>query len=132
GAQVGALARGNFPGGVLVDFPHHAVKERVTLTRTLIDDGAPAIFEASFFADDTFVAVDILTPIDGGFHLTEVKSATSQEEKHLPDVAVQMHVLKESGIKITSATVMHLNKECHYPDLSNLFQRTDVTEAVQP
>jgi len=27
---------------------------------------------------------------------------------------------------------MHLNKECHYPDLSNLFERTDVTAAVAP
>src|SRR5258705_2765417 len=27
---------------------------------------------------------------------------------------------------------MHLNRECHFPDLDNLFQRTDVTEAVQP
>src|SRR2546423_6525305 len=132
GAHVGTLARGTFPGGVLVDFPHRAVKQRVTLTRKLIDDGAPAIFEASFLADDTFVAVDILTPVDGGFHLTEVKSATSQEEKHLPDVAVQIHVLRQSDIKITGATAMHLNKECHYPDLSNLFARTDVTEAVQP
>jgi len=41
-------------------------------------------------------------------------------------------VLKQSGIKITGATVMHLNKECHYPDLSNLFARTDVTAAVAP
>lgn len=132
GTHVGTLARRTIPQGILVDLPHNAYAERVTLTRKLIDDGAPAIFEASFIADDTFVAVDILAPSNGGFHLTEVKSATSQEEKHLPDVAVQMHVLAQSGIKITGATVMHLNKECHYPDLSNLFARTDVTEAVAP
>ena len=28
--------------------------------------------------------------------------------------------------------VMHLNRECHFPDLDNLFQRTDVTEALEP
>src|SRR6266550_4473607 len=27
---------------------------------------------------------------------------------------------------------VQLNKECHFPDLSNLFEQTDVTEAVQP
>ena len=27
---------------------------------------------------------------------------------------------------------MHLSKECHFPDLSNLFERTDVTAALQP
>src|SRR5436309_4234338 len=45
GAQVGALARGRFPRGVLIDLPHHAAVERVTLTRKVIDEGAPAIFE---------------------------------------------------------------------------------------
>src|SRR5882762_8266526 len=132
GTQVGTLARATFSGGVLVDLPHKAVDERVKLTRKLIDDGAPAIFEASFLADNTFVAVDVLTPQDGGYHLTEVKSSSSQKEEHLPDAAVQVHVLSRSGIHITGVDVMHLNKECHFPDLSNLFERTDVTAAVQP
>jgi hypothetical protein len=61
-----------------------------------------------------------------------VKSSSSQKEEHLPDVTVQVHVLNQSGIRVTGADVMHLNKECHFPDLSNLFERTDVTEAVQP
>src|SRR3989441_612336 len=132
GRQVGALARDRFPGGVLIDLPHNASAERIKRTRKLIDDGAPAIFEASFLADNTFVAVDVLTPQEGGFHLTEVKSSSSQKEEHLPDAAVQVHVLSRSGIQITGVDVMHLNKECHFPDLSNLFERTDVTAAVQP
>src|SRR6266516_2580879 len=132
GAHVGTLARGTYPGGVLVDLPHQAVDERVTLTRKLIDDGAPAIFEASFLADNTFVAVDILRPDGKGFHLTEVKAANSQEEKHLPDVAVQLHVLKASGIPVAGADVIHLNRECHFPDLETLFQHADVTAAVEP
>jgi hypothetical protein len=48
GRQVGALARNRFPNGVLIDLPHHSYAERVALTRRLLDDGAPAIFEASF------------------------------------------------------------------------------------
>src|SRR3989475_1543799 len=132
GRQVGALARDRFPGGVPIDLPHHAVNERINLTRKLIDEGAPAIFEASFLADNTFVAVGVLTPQAGGYHLTEVKSSSSQKEEHLPDVAVQLHVLQESGVRITGVDVMHLNRECHFPDLDNLFERTDVTEAVQP
>jgi hypothetical protein len=132
GRQVGVLARGAFPSGTLVDLPHDAYDERVALTQKLIEDGAPAVFEASFVADNTFVAVDVLTPQDGGFHLTEVKSSSSQKEEHLPDAAVQVHVLEQSGIRITGVDVMHLNKECHFPDLSNLFERTDVTAAVQP
>jgi hypothetical protein len=132
GAQVGALARERFPGGVLVDLPYYAVDERVTRTKQLIDAGAPSIFEASFLADNTHVMVDVLSREDGGFHLTEVKSSSSQKEEHLPDAAVQVHVLERSGIHITGVDIMHLSKECHFPDLSNLFERTDVTEAVAP
>ncbi|HYX80952.1 MAG TPA: DUF2779 domain-containing protein [Gemmatimonadales bacterium] len=132
GKQVGEIARTHFPDGVLVPEPHQDVAKSVTRTRQLIDERAPAIFEASFLADDTFVAVDILTPSDGGFHLTEVKQTSSQKEEHLPDVAVQIHVLQRSGLRITGADVMHLNKDCRFPDLSNLFERTDVTQAVQP
>src|SRR6185437_298401 len=54
GAQVGTLARGTFPQGTLVDLPRDSYDDRITLTRTLIDEGAPAIFEASFVADNTF------------------------------------------------------------------------------
>lgn len=34
------------------------------------------------------------------------------------------------GLGLLSAEVMHLNRDCTYPDLSNLFVRSDVTEAV--
>src|SRR5207247_3067338 len=77
GAHVGTLARGTYRGGVLVDLPYQAVDERVKLTRKLIDDGAPAIFEASFLADNTFVVVDILWQGLKVFHITAVKAAKS-------------------------------------------------------
>ena len=44
GAQVGALARDRFSGGVLVDLPYHATDERLKLTRKLLNDGAKTIF----------------------------------------------------------------------------------------
>ena len=51
-------------------------EQAVKLTRKLTDDGGPAIFEASFLAENTFVAVDVLTPQDDGFQLTELKSSS--------------------------------------------------------
>jgi len=132
GKQVGELARQRFPGGVLVDLHHNAVEQRVARTRQLIADDAPAIFEATFLADNTRVDVDVLRREGKGFHFIEVKSSNSQKEEHLPDVAVQLHVLKQSGIQIAGAEVMHLNKECRFPDLTNLFQHADVTAAVEP
>ncbi|HET8713792.1 MAG TPA: DUF2779 domain-containing protein [Gemmatimonadales bacterium] len=132
GAQVGALARERFPGGSLVDLPYYKTDERITLTQKYLNDGAPAIFEASFLADNTFVAVDVLKRENDGFRLIEVKSSSSQKEEQLPDAAIQMHVLKRNGVDVRHVEIMHLNKECRYPDLSNLFVRTEVTEAVEP
>src|SRR5256885_1285975 len=130
GRQVGELARTRYPGGVLIDLPHDARAERVAATRRVLDAGAPAIFEATFIADDTFVAIDVLEKQGDGYHLTEVKSSSSQKDQHIPDVAIQARVAAACGVKITAAAVLHLNKQFRNPDTGDLFERTDVTAAV--
>ena len=131
GRQVGEVARGDFPGGVLIDVPHSAREQRVAETRTALDGGAPAIFEASFLADGVFVAVDVLERVDHGFRLLEVKSSTSQKEEHIPDVAIQVHVAEASGVSISQAEVVHPDKEFRHPDQGELLARTDVTAPVR-
>jgi len=135
GHRVGALARRYVPGGVLIDLPYHAYEPRLEATRRALAEGAPAVYEASFRADGVFVSADILERLGPekprGFCLTEVKSTTSVKEQHLPDVAVQAHVLRRSGLQIDRMEVMHLNRACAYPDLGNLFIRADVTGPVE-
>jgi hypothetical protein len=139
GAQVGALARERFPGGVLVGLgrPHGSVRaseerdnERLNLTRQAMDGGAETIFEASFLADNTFLTCDILLREGDGWRMIEVKSSNRAKPEQLIDVAIQMHVLQRSGLNVTAVEIMHLNKECHHPDLTNLFERTVVTDDV--
>ncbi len=130
GRQVGELARARYPGGVLIDAPHNARTERVAATEAAVDSGAPAVFEATFIADDTYVAIDVLEKRGNGHHLIEVKASNSQKDEHIPDVAVQAYIAAASGVEINSAEVMHLNKEFRNPDVGDLFARTDVTEAV--
>ena len=131
GTRITEIARTYVPGGLLIDLPYNAYDERVTRTRQALDDGAPTIYEASFKADGVFVAVDILTRDSTGFRLIEVKSSTRVKDNHIPDVALQAHVLRREGLDFAGTEVMHLNRACAYPDLSNLFARTDVTEAVR-
>ena len=69
--------------------------------------------------------------MERGFGLIEVKSTAGVKEQHLPDVAVQTHVLRRSGLDVSRMEVMHLNRACAYPDLSNLFTRADVTALVE-
>ena len=130
GRQVGEAARTRYPGGVLIDLPHHAGAARVAATREALDAGAPAVFEATFIADDTFVAIDVLEKQKDGYRLTEVKSSTSQKDEHISDVAVQARVAAAYGVKITAAEVLHLNKEFRHPASGDLFARSDVTGAV--
>src|SRR5207249_3566255 len=59
GRLVGEAARARYPGGVLIDLPHHAGAERVAATQKALDAGAPAIFEATFIAENTFVAIGL-------------------------------------------------------------------------
>lgn len=136
GAQVGALARERWPGGVLIGagLPHNAYSERVAATRAAVDGGASAIFEGAFVADGTFVAVDVLVR-DGAqdaWRLIEVKSSSSQKDEHLIDAGVQAHVLARSGLDVRAIEIMHLNKEFRHPDTGDLFERTDVTDQVGP
>lgn len=132
GQRIGELARGQVPGGVLIDLPYPDLGGRVAATARALAGGAPAIYEASFLEDGVFVAVDILERRSDGFALIEVKSALGVKEEHLPDVAVQMHVVRRAGLTVKRAEVMHLNPECRHPDLSNLFVREDVTSLVRP
>src|SRR5437867_1325184 len=130
GRQVGELARTRYPGGVLIDLPHDARAERVAATRKLLDAGAPAIFEATFIADNTYVAIDVLEKQRDGYHLTEVKSSSALKEEHIPDVAIQARVAAACDVTITAAAVLHLNKEFRPPASGDLFVRTDVTAPV--
>jgi predicted RecB family nuclease len=130
GRQVGEAARARYPGGVLIDLPHNAGAERVAATQAALDAGAPAVFEATFIADNTFVAIDVLEQQGDGYHLTEVKSSTSQKDEHILDVAIQARVAAACGVNITAAAVLHLNKQFRNPDTGDLFARTDVTAPV--
>ncbi len=132
GQRIGVLARAQVPGGVLIDLPYQDLEGRVAATARALADGAPVVYEASFLEDGVFVAVDILERRRDGFGLVEVKSTLGVKEQHLPDVAVQMHVVRRAGLAVKRAEVMHLNRECRYPDLSNLFVRENVTSLVRP
>ncbi len=130
GRYVGELARERFPGGVLIDLPWHAIRDRVEATRAAIDSGAPAIFEASFVKDNVFVAVDVLERVAGGFDLIEVKSSTRVKDDHIPDAAVQTWVLRSNGLPVRRVKLMHLNPEYRHPGHGDLFVSEDVTDRV--
>jgi predicted RecB family nuclease len=132
GARVGAAARAYVPGGVLIDLPYRAYAERLAATQDAMTRGARVIYEAAFRADSVFVSVDILERTSAGLGIVEVKSTTRVKEQHLPDVALQAHVLGRAGLDVARLEIMHLNRACAHPDLDDLFVRREVTEAARP
>lgn len=131
GTHVGDLARSYVPGGVLVDVDHGDFAGRIRATADSMARGAKVVYEAAFSADGVFVAVDILEQVQGAWRVIEVKSSTRVKPEHLPDVAVQVHVLRAAGLTVLGADVMVLNRECRFPHLENLFRREDVTQDVE-
>src|SRR6266487_2168858 len=131
GREVGVRARQHVPGGQLIDLPFYQHDNMVAATREALQHDVPAIYEAWFLADDTYVGVDILERTARGYGVIEVKASNSRKPEHLPDAAVQVHVLRRAGLPVERAEVMHLNPQCRYPDLANLFIREDVTALVE-
>ena len=129
--HVGRVAREYVPGGVLIDFPPWEHAESVAATRGALLAGADVVYEAGFFADDVFVAADILVREPVGFTLIEVKMGLSVKPEHYADAAIQTYVARRSGLDVRRVEIMHLCRDCTFPDLSNLFVRQDVTEQVE-
>ena len=113
GTNVGVLAQGLFPGGVLVDAKPWERDKAIERTKALIaDKGVPAIFEAAFTHSGLHARVDILKrKRSGAFALYEVKSTGEVKEQHLPDLAFQVYVARKSGIKVNEAGIVHINKD---------------------
>jgi hypothetical protein len=130
GRLVGERAREEWPAGVLIEGDHRD-PERIPRTRAAIEAGAEVLFEACFEADGVFCAVDVLERTGSGWTLIEVKSSSELKDYHLPDVAVQAHVLRRSGLDVTRVELMHLNRDFRHPDQGELFVREDVTEDVE-
>src|SRR5438445_228586 len=81
GNEVGRKAREYVPGGTLVDLPFHQFDNKVARTRELLqcDPAPPAIYEATFLADETYAAVDILERGPRGYGVAERKQVLEYE-----------------------------------------------------
>ncbi len=139
GNLVGELARDRFPGGTLIEEQYYEQDGADISTRALMSDASiPALYEAAFSFEGIRTRVDILTRADDGqgFDLIEVKSTSRfKEREHLPDVAIQLHVVEGNGVPIRRAYLMHIDNTYVYEggehDLTRLFALEDVTDTAR-
>ena len=133
GHFVGELARDEYPGGTLIDSDYLDIPKGLEITQNELAKDPPAIFEAFFQFNDVLVRPDIMVNNgDGTWDFIEVKSSTTLKPENIRDVAIQSYVISGCGIKIRKSYLMHLNRECIYPNLDNLFTKIDLTEKIIP
>jgi hypothetical protein len=90
-----------------------------------------ARYEVTLQHDRLHARVDILEPLGGDTHaLIEVKGSNDVKPEHLWDVAFQKHVATIVGVDVVRTELMHLNRECAYPDLTALFIRKDISDEI--
>ena len=137
GTGVGELARESYPHGRLIEEQYFELAQAIRTTeKVLSDTTVPAIFEGAFAFEKIRIRVDILKRNeDESFDLIEVKSTTSAKSEHIPDAAIQLHVLEGLGIPVRQTYLMHINNEYVYQggayDLEELFSLQDVTEEAR-
>ncbi|MBI4667759.1 MAG: DUF2779 domain-containing protein [Elusimicrobia bacterium] len=136
GHAVGRLAHGFFPGGIAVETAYNEFGKSLALTQTAKQANPPAIYEAAASHDQVFIRADILKKNENSedfWDIVEVKKSSDFHEEHLPDIAVQYHVLQGAGFPMKRAYLLHINTEYvrrDQIDVQGLFRLKDVTHIV--
>lgn len=133
GNEVGAKAREYYAGGVLIDKKPWDFTGALERTRELLANGTPIIYEAAFEYMGCYARADIIqfSPESKRWRILEVKSSTKVKPEHYDDVGLQVWIMAKSGLPIEQINIVHLNSNCRYPDLDNLFAEVDVTNEIR-
>lgn len=133
GNEVELEARKLFPGGILIE---GRGGEAQKATQDCLKKKKEILFQPVFIKDGFLVAVDILKfdSKSGEYSVYEVKSTNSIDKKvHYYDMAFQVNLLKNCGLAISNAYIVHLNPKYIRSgelNLANLFEFTDVTGEI--
>lgn len=138
GNEVESVARGLFPGGVLVG---ESGEQAVANTVRLMGEKSSAIFQATFIQDGFIIRCDVLKYDSENecWDLYEIKATNSLKENvkvrdHIVDICFQASLLRRAHIPIGKYFHMRLNKEYVRAgdlDLNELFVIEDVSDKVQ-
>ena len=135
GHEVGAAARAQVPGGILIDAPRDLERALRETQAALTSNPLRPVFEATFAHGDCLVQVDALIPDGAAWRLCEVKSSNAVKPEHAPDCAVQTWVANGTGIKVSQTELVHLNPAFVYGGGGNydgLFTFESMDATIQP
>lgn len=111
GHEIGDFAKQMYPSGIGIDTAPTDFEGAIQLTQKHLPSRRP-IFEATVSANGGFARADILNPVGKDeWDIIEVKSTTSLKDVHIPDLAFQVWVFTEAGIKIRRCFLCHINNQ---------------------
>jgi hypothetical protein len=133
GIEVERVARKLFPQGVLVTGTK--TDARQDTLKYLASHSAGTLFQAVFQQEQLLAAIDVLQcdAETGWYSIQEIKSSTDVKEEHLYDLAFQVVLLRQHGMPIRRASIVHLNPGYVRQgdlDIQQLFTTVDVTGRV--
>jgi len=133
GHEVGEMAQQLKPGGILIQHQENLSRALEETQQLLGQSSQSHLFEATFSSEGVLVRVDILEQNKAGLSLTEVKAATSVKAQYYHDCAIQAWVVQQSGYRLSSIQLAHINNRFVYEeegDYTGLLHVEDVTDEV--
>ena len=134
GIEIGQYAQELSPGGILIPYGDLSHSQQLAMTQNAISNGLSTIYEGAFSYDDIFTKADILHLGPDGWELYEVKSSANLKEHYQDDIAIQYYVISGTGLHLTKACMVHLNKDYVRQgpiDTEQLFTIVDLTDKVR-
>jgi len=140
GYQVGDIARRLYDPtgkGAIIDVGTEGFPAALARSAQLLQNGDQPVFEAGFQTDRTTAFADVMLPVRKqgkiSWKMIEVKSSSKLKDYHRDDAAVQAHLARKMGVRLSSVAVAHIDGKWTYPgsgDYRGLLTEHDLTAAT--
>ncbi|MBX3163491.1 MAG: DUF2779 domain-containing protein [Bacteroidetes bacterium] len=134
GHDVGFFAQQLFSGGIDVSKEARGATAQFELTKKLIENKTPVIYEATFMHNGVLIMVDILTFDGENYTAYEVKSSLKVSEVYIKDACLQYYVLKASLSGFDDLFLVTLNDNYVLNgeiEVKKLFKKRSVKEQAE-
>ncbi|MES2681605.1 MAG: DUF2779 domain-containing protein [Bacteroidota bacterium] len=129
GHDVGFFAQQLFPAGIDVSAQIKNSSEGIAITRSLIENKTPVIYEATFVHNGVLIMIDILVLNEGKYTAYEVKSSLKVSDNYIKDACLQYYVLKHNLHNIEDFFLVTLNPDYKLegkPEPKKLFKKRSI------
>jgi len=124
-----------FPNALKLGFSNYEEYNNLPQRTEVALSEVETILQGRFEVNNITCIIDVLTKKDNEtYKLVEIKSSTKAKPEHEYDLAFQVYVLEQYGLKIDEISVMHVNNEYVRQgaiDPKQLVTETNVTAEVR-